>query len=141
MREEVSANEATMFLNATSGIWKQLDIMCKQCRKTLRGRVDRMYETIARDYVTIIGTDATKDRATGNPDGIVRRKVDDVISQSEVLFGEVLECDLEQLKAAEMTQMHGRAVDAGSDADAEDATEPLIILSDDGADEDDGMDF
>lgn len=141
MREEVSANEATMFLSATSGIWKQLDTMCKQCRITLHGRVDRLYQTIERDYQTILGTDAIKDRTAGNPDAVVRRKVNDVISQSEAVFGEVLECDLEQLKGVEMTGTHGRVVDIGSEADVEDATEPLIILSDDGADEDENFDF
>lgn len=141
MNEEVSANQATMFNNATQGIWSQLETMCKQCRNTMRGRVQRMFQTIARDYQAIVSVDAGKDRATGKPERIAQRKVDDVISQSEAVFAEVLDCDLEGLKAAEVTGLHGRMVDAGSEADIEDATQPLIVLSDDGGDEDDGVDF
>jgi hypothetical protein len=141
MHDEVSANQATMFSNATQGIWNQLDTMCKQCRTTMRGRVQRLYQTIARDYLAVIGSEAGKDRASGKPEKIARRAVDDVIAKSEAVFGEVLECDLDLLEKAEIAGVRGRVVDVGSEGDVEDANQPLIILSDDDVDEDGGMDL
>jgi hypothetical protein len=141
MYDEVSANQATMFYNATQGIWNQLDTMCKQCRTTMRGRVQRLYQTIARDYLAVIGSEAGKDRASGEPEKIARRAVDDVIAKSEAVFSEVLECDLDLLEKAEIADVRGRVVDVGSEGDVEDATQPLIILSDDDVDEEGGMDL
>jgi hypothetical protein len=141
MHDQVSANQATMFSNATQGIWNQLDTMCKQCRTTMRGRVQRLYQTIARDYLAVIGSEAGKDRASGKPEKIARRAVDDVIAKSEAVFGEVLECDLDLLEKAEIAGVRGRVVDVGSEGDVEDANQPLIILSDDDVDEDGGMDL
>jgi hypothetical protein len=141
MHDEVSANQATMFSNATQGIWNQLDTMCKQCRTTMRGRVQRLYQTIARDYLAVIGSEAGKDRASGKSEKIARRAVDDVIAKSEAVFGEVLECDLDLLEKAEIAGVRGRVVDVGSEGDVEDANQPLIILSDDDVDEDGGMDL
>jgi hypothetical protein len=141
MHDEVSANQATMFSNATQGIWNQLDTMCKQCRTTMRGRVQRLYQTIARDYLAVIGSEAGKDRASGKSEKIARRAVDDVIAKSEAVFGEVLECDLDLLEKAEIADVRGRVVDVGSEGDVEDATQPLIILSDDDVDEEGGTDL
>lgn len=141
MHDEVSANQATMFSNVTQGIWNQLDTMCKQCRTTMRGRVQRLYQTIARDYLAVIGSEAGKDRASGKPERIARRAVDEVVAKSEAVFGEVLDCDLDLLEKAEIADVRGRVVDVGSEGDFEDATQPLIILSDDDVDEDGGMDL
>jgi hypothetical protein len=141
MHDEVSANEATMFANATQGIWNQLDTMCKQCRTTMRGRVQRLYQTIARDYLAVIGSDAGRDRASGKPEKSARRAVVELIAKSEAAFAEVLDCDLDFLDGAAMVDVRGRVVDVGSEGDVEDATEPLVILSDDDVDEDGGMDL
>lgn len=135
MHEQVSANHISMFQDATLATKKQLDIMCKQCRDTLHARVQRMYEAIARDYLAVISTGAGKDRAMRKPERIARKKVEDVILTSEDVFSEVLSCDVEQL--AEMMGMSGRVLEVESDADVEDATQPLIILSNGGVDEDD----
>jgi hypothetical protein len=107
----------------------------------MRGRVQRLYQTIARDYLAVIGSEAGKDRASGKPEKIARRAVDDVIAKSEAVFGEVLECDLDLLEKAEIAGVRGRVVDVGSEGDVEDANQPLIILSDDDVDEDGGMDL
>jgi hypothetical protein len=141
MHDEVSANQATMFSSATQGIWNQLETMCKQCRTTMRGRVQRLYQTIARDYLAVIGSEISKDRASGKPEKIARRTVDDVIAKSEAVFGEVLDCNLDLLEKAEITDVRGRVVDVGSEGDVEDATQPLIVLSDDDVDEDSGMEL
>ena len=140
MYDHISDNQNTMFRDATQGIRDQLNLMCRQCHNTLRGRVERMYEAIARDYVAVIGTDASKDRVAGKPEKIARKKVEDVISQSEAVFSEVLECDAEQLKVA-MPGVGSRVIDVVEDADIEDATEPLVALSSDGVDEDDIFDM
>jgi hypothetical protein len=141
MHDEVSANQATMFSNATQGIWNQLETMCKQCRTTMRGRVQRLYQTIARDYLAVIGSEISKDSASGKLEKIARRTVDDVIAKSEAVFGEVLDCNLDLLEKAEITDVRGRVVDVGSEGDVEDATQPLIVLSDDDVDEDSGMEL
>jgi len=88
----------------------------------------------------VIGTDASKDRVAGKPEKIARKKVEDVISQSEAVFSEVLDCDAEQLKVA-MPGAGSRVIDVGEDADIEDATEPLVALPSDGLDEDDIFDM
>jgi hypothetical protein len=67
--------------------------------------------------------------------------VDEVIAKSEAVFGEVLDCGLDLLKGAETMDVRGRVVEVGSEGDVEDATEPLVILSDDDVDEDGGMDL
>jgi hypothetical protein len=139
MHDHVSTLHNSMFRDATQGIRNQLDLMCKQCRKTLGGRVQRMYDAIARDYLAVIGTDVGKERVPGKPEKIARKKVDDVISQSEAVFGEVLDCDVEQLKSV-MTGVSGRIIDVGEEVDVEDATRPLV-LSSDGVDEDDMAEF
>jgi hypothetical protein len=139
MYDHVSATHNSMFKDAIQGIRNQLELMCKQCQKTLRGRVQRMYEAMARDYMAVIGSDAGKGRVTGKPEKIARKKVNDVISQSEALFSEVLDCDVEQLKAV-VTGVSGRMADGAIEADVEDATEPLV-LSSDGVDEDDMAEF
>lgn len=135
MHEQVSSNHVSMFQDATLATKRQLDIMCKQCRDTLHARVQRVHEAIARDYLAVTGTGGGKDRAMGKPERIARKKVEDVILKSEDVFSEVLSCDVEQL--AEMMGMSGRVFEVESDADVEDATQPLVILSDDGLDEDD----
>lgn len=94
-----------------------------------------MYDAIARDYLAVIGHETGSDRVTGKPEKLARKKVEDVIIQSETVFAEVLDWDVEQLQSA-MLGGSGRAVDAETEADVEDATEPLIELSDDGVDED-----
>jgi len=133
MYDHVSGTHATMFQDTTQEIRNQLDLMCRQCHQTLHGRVKRMYEAIARDYVAVIGTEASKDRVTGKPEKIARKKVDEVISQSEAVFSEVLDCDVELLKAA-TTGARGRLAEEGREADVEDATEPLAVLSSDDVD-------
>lgn len=135
MYDQVSTDKDTMFQNTTLEVRKQLNAMCKQCHSTLHGRVQRMYEAIARDYMAVIGTEAGRDHAMGKPEKLARRKVEDVILQSEAMFSEVLDWDVEQLELA-MSGGSGRVVDVEPEADVEDATEPLIELSDDGVDED-----
>jgi hypothetical protein len=139
MHDEVSANEVTMFTKTTVGIWNQLDVMCKQCRVTLQGRVGRMYQTIARDYRTIVGNEIGKERATSKPERAARRKVDDLMAQSEAVFAEVLDYELEGLKDVEVTEDHGRVVGDETEVDVEDATQPLIVLSSDGVEDEDDL--
>ena len=134
MYDQVSENKDTMFQNTTLGVRNQLDLMCKQCHNTLLGRVQRIYEAIARDYKAVIGTEAGRDRVAGKPEKLARKKVEDVILQSEAVFSEVLECDPEQLESA-MLGVSGTVVDVEAEADVEDATQPLIELSSDGVDE------
>jgi hypothetical protein len=135
MYDKISADKDTMFQNTTLEVRDQLDRMCKQCHQTLHGRVQRMYDAIARDYMAVIGKEAGGDRVTGKPEKLARKKVEDVILQSEAVFGEVLDWDLEQLESA-MLGGSGRVVDVDPEADVEDATEPLIELSDDDIDGD-----
>ena len=135
MHEQVSANKDTMFHNTTLEVRKKLDLMCKQSHKTLLGRVQRMYDAIARDYLAVIGPEAGRDHVTGKPEKVARKKVEDVIAQSEAVFAEVLDCDPEQLHSG-LVDGSGRAVGDEPEADVEDATEPLIERSDDSVDED-----
>lgn len=135
MHEQISANKDTMFENTTLEVRKSLDLMCIQSHNALLARVRRMYDAIARDYMAVIGTEAGKDRVTGKPEKLARKKVEDVIMQSEVVFREVLDCDVEQLKSG-LLGGSGKVVEVEPEADAEDATEPLIELPSDGVDED-----
>ena len=125
-----------MFQNTTLDIRNKLELMCKQSHDTLLGRVQRMYDAIARDYLTVIGTEAGRDRVTGKPEKLARKKLDNLISQSDAMFSEVLDCDVEQLKSATLG-VSDRVVDVEPEAEVEDATEPLIELSSDGVDEED----
>lgn len=100
--------------------------------------MQRLYEAIARDYKAVIGTEAGRDRVAGKPEKLARKKVEDAILQSEAVFSEVLECDVEQLESV-MLGVSGRVVEVEPEADVEDATQPLIELSSDGVDEDDDM--
>ena len=140
MRNDISVNQNLMFQNATLGIRTKLDLMCKQCRNTLQGRVQRMYEAIEQDYLAVIGTDAGRDRVTGKPEKLARKKVEDVILQSEAVFGEVLDCDVEELESV-MLGVSARVAEVEAEADVEDATEPLIELPSDGVDEDEMADL
>lgn len=140
MYKQVSANKDTMFQNTTLDVRKSLDIMCKQCHDTLLGRVQRMHDAIARDYLAVIGPEPGRDRVTGKPEKLARKKVEDVIIQSEAVFSEVLDCDTEQLESG-LVGGSVRAVDDEPEADVEDATEPLIELSDDGVDGDDRVEL
>jgi len=135
MRNDISVNQNLMFQNATLGIRTKLDLMCKQCRNTLQGRVQRMYEAIEQDYLAVIGTDAGRDRVTRKSEKLARKTVEDVILQSEAVFGEVLDCDVEQLESV-MLGVSARVAEVEAEADVEDATEPLIELPSDGVDED-----
>ena len=135
MHDDISANQNVMFQNTTVEVRNQLDTMCKQNTITLNGRVQRLYEAIARDYKTVIGTEAGRDRVAGKPEKLARKKVEDVILQSEAVFSKVLDCEVEQLESA-MLGVSGRVVDLEAEADVEDATEPLIELLSDGVDED-----
>ena len=135
MYGQVSANKDTMFQDTTLKIRKSLDLMCKQSHNTLLGRVRRMYEAIARDYQALIGPEAGRDRAAGEPEKLARKKVEDLILQSDALFSEVLDCDIKQLESG-LLDGSGKMVEGEPEADVEDATEPLIELSSDGLDED-----
>ena len=125
MYGQVSANKDTMFQDTTLKIRKSLDLMCKQSHNTLLGRVRRMYEAIARDYQALIGPEAGRDRAAGEPENLARKKVEDLILQS----------DIKQLESG-LLDGSGKMVEGEPEADVEDATEPLIELSSDGLDED-----
>jgi hypothetical protein len=135
MYDQVAENKDTMFHNTTLGVRNQLDLMCKQCHNTLLGRVQRIFEAISRDYKAAIGTEAGKDRVAGKPEKLARKKIEDVILQSEAVFGEVLDWDTKQLESA-MLGGTGEVVDVETEADVEDATQPLIELSSDGVDGD-----
>jgi hypothetical protein len=135
MYDQVAENKDTMFHNTTLGVRNQLDLMCKQCHNTLLGRVQRIFEAISRDYKAVIGTEAGKDRVAGKPEKLARKKIEDVILQSEAVFGEVLDWDTKQLESA-MLGGTGEVVDVETEADVEDATQPLIELSSDGVDGD-----
>jgi len=99
MSEHVSETHITMFENATTEVREKLAIMCEQVRKTMRGRVERMFQEISRDYMTIVGSESGKDRGMGKSEKLARRMVENAIAQSEVAFGEVLGHDLEALGA------------------------------------------
>lgn len=135
MYDQVSENKDMMFHNTTLGVRNQLDLMCKQCHNTLLGRVQRIFEAISRDYKSVIGAEAGRDRVTGKPEKLARKKIEDVILQSEAVFGDVLDWDTKQLESA-MLGGTGEVVGVDFEADVEDATEPLIELSSDGVDGD-----
>lgn len=111
MSAHVSEAHVAMFENATAEVKDKLEIMCEQVRKTMRGRVERMFQEISRDYMTIVGSEPGKDRGMGKPEKLARKMVDDAIAQSEVTFGEVLVCNFESLGAGELGVSHGEQVD------------------------------
>ena len=125
-----------MFENAARKTTQNLTTMFAQTRTTLHGRVDRMFNTIARDYHAIVGTDASKDLEMGSPERLARKAVEDAISASEGVFSKVLDSDLEQTKMEESPNDHEGVADGDQKWDIEDATQPLESLSSDGADED-----
>lgn len=139
MHDHISSEGPEMFENAARKTTQNLTIMFAQTRTTLHGRVDRMFNTIARDYHAIVGTDASKDLEMGSPERLTRKAVEDAISASEGVFSKVLDSDLEQIKMEESPNNHEGVADGGQEWDVEDATQPLAILSD-GVDEDENDD-
>lgn len=101
MSEHVSETRITMFENATAEVRDKLETMCEQVGKTMRGRVERMFQEIARDYMTIVGSESGRDRGMGKSEKLARRMVENAIAQSEVAFGKVLGHDLESLGAGD----------------------------------------
>jgi hypothetical protein len=90
MNSHVSETHMTMFENATADVRDKLGIMCDQVRKTMSGRVERMFQEISRDYMTIVGSETGRDRGMGKSDKVARKMVENAIAQSEVAFSEVL---------------------------------------------------
>ena len=90
MNAHVTETHVTMFENATADVGDKLAIMCDQVRKTMSGRVERMFQEISRDYMTIVGSEPGKDRGIGKSDKLARKMVENAIAQSEVAFSEVL---------------------------------------------------
>jgi hypothetical protein len=90
MNAHVSENHMTMFENATAEVRDKLRIMCDQVRKTMSGRVERMFQEISRDYMTIVGSESGRDRGMGKSEKLARKMVDGAITRSELAFGEVL---------------------------------------------------
>jgi hypothetical protein len=79
-----------MFENATADVQDKLATMCDQVRRTMSGRVERMFQEISRDYMTIIGSEAGKDRGMGKSEKVARKMVERAITQGELAFSEVL---------------------------------------------------
>jgi hypothetical protein len=90
MNAHVSETHMTMFENATSEVRDKLAIMCDQVRRTMSGRVERMFQEISRDYMTIVGSEQGRDRGMGRSEKFARKMVENAITQSEVAFSEVL---------------------------------------------------
>lgn len=90
MNAHMTETHVTMFENATADVGDKLAIMCDQVRKTMSGRVERMFQEISRDYMTIVGSEPGKDRGIGKSDKLARKMVENAIAQSEVAFSEVL---------------------------------------------------
>jgi hypothetical protein len=67
MNAHVTEAHVTMFEKATADVKDKLATMCDQVRKTMSGRVERMFLEISRDYMTIVGSEAGKDRVWENP--------------------------------------------------------------------------
>lgn len=135
MIDHVSTNQDKMFRDATTEVKRNLDTMCEQVKATMRGRVNAIYEAISRDYMTIVGVEANKNRSTGKVEKTARKQVNDAISQSNVYFGEVLDCDPDLLGAAGLVGGYGGAGegDYEAEAEAEDASAPLFDLDGEGA--------
>lgn len=133
MHSHVSSSQAKMFDDATSEVKDKLNTVCDQVRTNMHGRVDRMFQAISRDYMTIVGTQPDKGRAMGKPGKTARKQVEGAIADGEAYFSEVLTCDLEQLDVAAFAEID-EDTDGQPDMDSEDASKPLVILSGDGVD-------
>jgi hypothetical protein len=90
MNAHVSEAHVTMFENATAEVKEKLGTMCDQVRRTMSGRVERMFQEISRDYMTIIGSEAGKDRGMGKSEKFARKMVENAIAQGELAFSDVL---------------------------------------------------
>jgi hypothetical protein len=90
MNAHVTEAHVTMFEKATADVKDKLATMCDQVRKTMSGRVERMFLEISRDYMTIVGSEAGKDRGVGKSEKVARKMVESAINQSELAFSEVL---------------------------------------------------
>jgi hypothetical protein len=91
MNSHVTETHVTMFEKATADVGDKLAIMCDQVRKTMSGRVERMFQEISRDYMTIVGSEPGKDRGIGKSGKLARKMVENAITQSELAFSEVLD--------------------------------------------------
>lgn len=129
METHISSNHVRMFENATSEVKDKLNTMCNQVRKTMHGRVDRMFQAISRDYMTIVAAGSDKSRVTRKPGNTARKEVDEVIAQSEALFKEVLDSDLEQLDTRGVAEIDSNSDISESALDAGDAGKPFVTLS------------
>jgi len=90
MNAHVSETHMTMFENATAEVRDKLATMCDQVRRTMSGRVERMFQEISRDYMTIVGSELDRDRGMGKSEKAARKMVESAITQSEIAFGGVL---------------------------------------------------
>jgi len=122
-----------MFDDATSEVKDKLNTVCDQVRTNMHGRVDRMFQAISRDYMTIVGGQPDKGRAMSKPGKTARKQVEEAIADGEASFSEVLTCDLEQLDMAAFAEID-EDTDGQPGMDSEDASKPLVILSGDGVD-------
>lgn len=121
-----------MFQAATTEVKKNLNRMCDQIKAMMRGRVDGIFDHISRDYMSIVGVDASKSRAIGKAEKEARTQIDRAIAQSEGLFSEVLDCEPEFLDPAGFAKVYAEDEDAGLQMEAEDASVPLADVAGEG---------
>ncbi|KAM0720547.1 hypothetical protein Q7P37_004683 [Cladosporium fusiforme] len=131
MIDHVSTNQNAMFQNATAEVMSNLHKMCEQVKATMRGRAETVFDAISRDYMTIVGVEANKNRTIGKVEKTARKQVEDAIAQSELYFSEVLECDPALLDAAGSVEVTGGAESDGYEVEVEgeDASVPLADLA------------
>ena len=99
MAEHVSAQQVAMFDNATKQVKSSLADLCANIRTIMLDRADKVYVSMQKDYMTIIGgVNADQTVIMPRQERAMRRDVDEAVTRGDKYFGEVLEAALDELK-------------------------------------------
>jgi ribosome-associated toxin RatA of RatAB toxin-antitoxin module len=99
MMTHIGSTQVTMFTQATNTVKGELTAMCESTKKTMLERADQVFDSMRRDYMTLIGVEVEKGRVMSREERAMRAEVDAVISQADERFQAVIDCDAEDLAA------------------------------------------
>lgn len=120
MAAHVDQEKGRMFDSAAKGVRQSLLRLCETVKKAMLDKADGVFVQMQRDYLTLVGVHRGNMKMS-REERHIRRKVDEAIDDIDALFQDVVEADIDQLKADRAV---GKSEHEGSDIEeAED--EPM----------------
>ncbi|KAF7191395.1 Nuclear GTPase SLIP-GC [Pseudocercospora fuligena] len=117
MTTHVQGCQDVMFKTASEEVRAKLLQLCKTIRENLLEKTDQVFVSMSRDYM---GVNTAEVKLT-REERLSRRSVDEAVLSADIDFRDVLERDIEELKAIAALEDTGDvAHDAGGDEDAMD---------------------